>query len=250
MSQEDPQQTWRSLLDEASQPYLNAGRFAYHFARGKLGRDPVFRYLVESGLLLPMGQDRDVRLLDIGSGQSLLASLTHAMSVKHRAGGWPTEWMSPPRGVRYSGIELMSSDVKRAGKALRHLPTDPALVCGNMCDTPFASSDVVVILDVLHYIDIAAQDEVLRRVHGCLRPGGRLLLRVGDQSHARGFAASQWVDRVVTAIRGHRSPPTWGRPLSAWQHTLQRIGFEVRAVPKSEGTPFANVLLIADRPAA
>lgn len=250
MSQGDANLAWRSLLNEASAPYREAGRFAYHFARGKLGRDPVFRYLVEKGLLLPMGQDRDLRLLDIGSGQSLLASLTHAMALKHRAGAWPAGWMSPPRGVRYTGIELMRSDVARASKALRHLPVSPTLVCGNMCDTPMPASDVVVILDVLHYVDIDAQDAVLRNVHACLRPGGRLLLRVGDQSNPRGFAASQWVDRVVTAVRGHRAPPTWGRPLTAWQTALQAIGFEVRAVPKSEGTPFANVLLIADRRAA
>ena len=116
-----------------------------------------------------------------------------------------------------------------------------------MCDTPYPASDVVVILDVLHYVDIAAQDQVLQRVHDALRPGGRLLLRIGDQSSAKGFRASQWVDRVVTNIRGHRAPPTWGRPLVQWVSVLERLGFQVKAVPKSEGTPFANVLLVADR---
>jgi hypothetical protein len=46
---------------------------------------------------------------------------------------------------------------------------------------------------------------------------------------------------------GHRAPPTWGRPLAEWQSLLQAIGFAVQARPMSQGTPFANVLLIADR---
>jgi hypothetical protein len=110
------------------------------------------------------------------------------------------------------------------------------------------SCDLVVILDVLHYVDHAAQRELLARVHGALSTGGRLLLRVGDMGQPGGFRASQWVDRLVTWVRGHRVPPTWGRPLAAWQALLQELGFAVQSVPMSEGTPFANVLLVADRP--
>jgi hypothetical protein len=47
-------------------------------------------------------------------------------------------------------------------------------------------------------------------------------------------------------VRGHRVPPTWGRPLTAWVQQLQSLGFDVNAVPMSQGTPFANVLLVAD----
>ena len=117
----------------------------------------------------------------------------------------------------------------------------------------------MVILDVLHYVDHAAQRQLLQRVHEALRQGaatprspaaapapGRLLLRVGDAASQRGFAVSQWVDRVVTTVRGHRVPPTWGRPLADWVALLAGLGFQVHAVPMSQGTPFANVLLVAD----
>jgi hypothetical protein len=103
-----------------------------------------------------------------------------------------------------------------------------------------------VILDVLHYIDIAEQNRVLERVRAALAPQGRLLLRVGDASARRGFRFSQWVDAVVTFVRGHRVTPTFGRPLAAWIVKLEALGFHVQAVPMSEGTPFANVLLIAE----
>ena len=99
---------------------------------------------------------------------------------------------------------------------------------------------------MLHYVDLEAQEGVLRRVRDALSPGGRLLLRIGDASSSRGFAVSQWVDRTVTRVRGHRVSPTWGRTLEQWKVLLARLGFKVQSVPMSEGTPFANVLLVAD----
>jgi SAM-dependent methyltransferase len=217
---------WRALLDRASAPYRRAGRFAWHFARGKLGMDPVFRHLLVAGLL-----PADARVLDIGCGQGLLASLLLA-----RGGG----------AVRFTGIELMARDVERARAAL--VDTGAAtFVHADMCEAAFPVSDVVVILDVLHYVDVPAQDRVLARVRDALVPGGRLLLRVGDAGSRRGFVVSQWVDQLVTRVRGHVAPPTHGRPLSAWAAQLQTLGFDVEARPMSQGTPFANVLLVARR---
>ena len=64
------------------------------------------------------------------------------------------------------------------------------------------------------------------------------------------FAISQWVDRVVTRVRGHHVPPTFGRSLPEWIATLQRLGFSAQTQPMSQGTPFANVLLVAQARAA
>jgi hypothetical protein len=51
-------------------------------------------------------------------------------------------------------------------------------------------------------------------------------------------------------VRGHRVPPTFGRPLAEWTALLHRLGFGVEAVPMSQGTPFANVLLVAHKQGA
>jgi SAM-dependent methyltransferase len=58
-----------SLIDAASAPYRAAGRFAWHFARGKLRGDPVFAALLAQGLLAGRA-----RVLDLGCGQGLLAA--------------------------------------------------------------------------------------------------------------------------------------------------------------------------------
>ncbi|VTU29871.1 Trans-aconitate methyltransferase [Variovorax sp. PBL-H6] len=236
---------WRQLHEAATAPYKKAGSFAWHFARGKLGRDPVFRGLIERGLI----GERRRRVVDIGCGQGLFASLLSAMTgMQAQPGRWPGAWVASPATAHYTGIELMPKDVARAQASIGHLEPAPRFVCEDMCKATLPACDLVVILDVLHYVDHAAQEGVLRRVHGALQPGGRLLLRVGDAASRRGFAISQWVDRTVTRIRGHRVSPTWGRTLSEWTALLHGLGFSpVQSVPMSAGTPFANVLLVADR---
>ena len=234
---------WRHLHEEATAPYRKAGSFAWHFARGKLGHDPVFRGLIEQGLI---GAHRR-RVVDIGCGQGLFASLLASMGAMQSQGGrWPLSWARTPSAVDYTGIELMPKDIARAQQSVGHLQPVPRFVCADMRTAGLPDCDLVVILDVLHYVDHAAQEAVLRRVRDALAPSGRLLLRIGDVDDRRGFAISQWVDRMVTRIRGHRVSPTWGRPLKDWIALLQRLGFTVRSVPMSEGTPFANVLLVAD----
>lgn len=140
----------------------------------------------------------------------------------------------------------MSRDVDRAKAALGALHPAPRMTLGDICEVPFEPCDAVVILDVLHYIDIPAQDAVLTRVRDALTPGGVLLLRVGDASAGLPFKISNWVDHVVTFVRGHRLPRLHCRALAEWQSVLSRLGFQLdTSLPMSQGTPFANVLLVA-----
>lgn len=228
----------RTLLDTATAPYKPAGKFAWHFARGKLGRDPAFMFLLARGLL-----DRNTKtILDLGCGQGLLAAWLIAAIELHRRGQWPVSWPVPPREPHCIGIELMQSDVTRAQVALGG---NAAFICGDICNTPFPSADAIVILDVLHYVDYAKQNEVLERVRAALNPRGQLLLRVGDAAAGLPFKISNWVDHVVTFARGHRLLSLYCRTLNEWRTQLENLGFRVDAVPMSAGTPFANILLVA-----
>lgn len=228
---------WRFMVDAASAPYRHAGRLAWHTARGKLSGDPVFRHVVSSGLIAPYS-----RVLDIGCGRGLLTGLVSAAGLAAERGYWPIGWAEPPAGARVTGIELVERDVAQAREAHGERAD---FVCGDMRDVDFPASDSVVILDALHYIDIAEQDQVLSRARAALPVGGRLILRVGDAASRFGFALSQWVDRTVAAARGQRRVPRSGRTLAQWQARLQALGFEVTSVPMRRGTPFPNVLMVA-----
>lgn len=227
----------RTLVDAATEPYRKSGRFAWHFARGKLSKDPAFTGLLEHGLI-----PRNARVLDIGCGQGLLASWLLSAQALHARGIWPAHWPSPPSPASIRGIDLMPQDIERARRALGDAAE---FVAADMCGANFGKADAVVILDVLHYVNFAAQDDVLRRVRDALAPQGTLLLRVGDADGGLPFRFSVLVDHVVTFVRGHRNARLYCRPLKEWQAALVALGFDVRPMPMNEGTPFANILLVA-----
>ena len=244
-----PDVSWAELHAATCAPYRRSNRWAWHWARGKLALDPVFRGMLERGDLQPRA-----RVLDIGCGQGLMASLLQGCAALQDSGRWPAAWPVQARATAYTGIELMPKDRARAEQALGSLALAPRFIGADMRSAVFPACDLVVILDVLHYVGYSDQEALLRRVRDALMPSptpsskrpGRLLLRVGDAARTRRFAVSQWVDRVVTLARGHRVPPTFGRTLVQWTQLLQGLGFQVRAVPQSQRTPFANVLLVAD----
>ena len=237
----------KHLISRAAAPYKSSGTLAWHFACGKLGGDPVFVHLLAAGLL--MGR---ARILDIGCGQGLLTSWLLAAQASAAHGEWPAVWPAAPQASLVRGIELMARDVTRAERALIQAVNagQAEFVQADMCSSDFGQTDAVVILDVLHYVPFAAQDDVLQRVRQSLAPGGVLLLRVGDAAAGLPFAISNWVDHAVTRLRGHRLGTLYCRPLAAWKTALQKLGFVVEALAMSQGTPFANVLLVARLPPA
>jgi SAM-dependent methyltransferase len=231
--------TFRSLARVAADRYRDAGRFAVGFARGKLTADPVFEQILEKGWLRNSRQ-----VLDLGCGQGLLAALLLSARQASASGRWPAHWApAPPSELRIRGVELMARDVERAHRALGD---DASIEQGDITTADFARADTVVILDVLHYLSYDKQDDVLARVRRCLGDGGRLVLRVGDAQGGLAFRISQWVDRTVTFCRGHRLGRLYCRTVPDWTCALRSLGFTVALHPMSQGTPFANVLIIAD----
>lgn len=225
-----------ALVDRASEPYRSAGLFAYQFARGKLRGDPVFRALLERGLLRGRG-----RILDLGCGQGLLAAWLKAAQHSYQTGSWPQDWPPAPQPVSTRGIELMRRDVERARNALG---PQCDISQGDIRDAEFGATDAVVILDVLHYIARDEQLRVLQRVRAALPPKGLLLLRIGDAAGGLRFRYSQWIDKLVMRCRGHTSVAMHCRSTAQWRALLVECGFAVEATPMSDGTRFANVLLI------
>lgn len=233
-----------TLLDEATRPFKKGGQFAYHFARGKLGSDPIFREMLRRGLLPARG-----RLLDLGCGQgSLFGWLLAAQHLQER-GQWPADWAPAPGFQSLRGIELMQKDVDRALGAFGADHPVVRVEQGDMNHAEFGHVDVVTILDALHYFDHEQQTQVLRRIRAALPPGGLFLTRIGDASAGLPFHISNWVDHTVTFVRGHRLPRLYCRSLAEWKTLLTGLGFKVDSVPMSEGKPFANVMLVCRVPA-
>jgi SAM-dependent methyltransferase len=220
---------FRALARAASLAYPGGDRFARNFAYGKLKGDPVFKWILEERLVAPGS-----RVLDLGCGQALLASLLFAARVERLA---------------YTGIDLRERDIER-GRAMARVLSPAAagsatLRRGDICFDSYPKSDLIVMLDVLHYVDYRSQASVFDRVTEALAPGGTLLLRVADDDGSLRFRWTTLVDRLSNRLRGETIRKLYCRSLYNWREHLHRRRLAVTPVPMSAGTFFNNIVLLA-----
>jgi SAM-dependent methyltransferase len=225
------------LIDSASEPYQQADKFGRHFARGKLTADPFFAAIFKYNLI-PDHQ----RLLDLGCGQGLLAAWLVAAQALFNRGCWTDTWSPPPKVGQIEGIDLMPRDIARAKRALGE---QAQFRVGNICEVEFLRADVIVLMDVLHYLNYEDQERLLQKIRAAITAEGVFITRIGDTSAGLPCLFSQWVDGIAAFARGHQLPKFHCRSLSQWQELLTAQGFSTQTMPMSEGTLFANTLIIA-----
>ena len=219
---------YQRRVARAARRFWSSGRGPYYFCRGKLSNDPVFAALLREGTI-----PRNARIVDLGCGQGVLAALLAESDVGHL-------WT-------FHGFDVRAGAIQSAQRAMQDMAAKAQFELGDIKAVHVPPCDVVVVLDVLHYIDHRAQASVVAHVFDALSTEGRLLLRVGDASAGWRFVITLVADWIATAARGTFQRRFWCRSLPQWIAVLEAIGFEVRAQPMSAGTPFANKLLIATK---
>jgi SAM-dependent methyltransferase len=232
-----------ALIEETSLRYLETGLFNCEFVRGKLRHDPVYFHLLRQGAL-----PTESRLLDLGCGRGILFSLLLTARAQAERGIYPADWAPPPH-LTFFGIEGREEAAEVARQALgaqAHIETAD-LTEG--ITTALPAADVVLLLDVLHYLPPTAQEDLLARIAAALSPGGLLLIRDADADAGWRFTATRIQERLSSLARRRWRQRFYYRGRREWSEILEKLGFEVIDQPMGEGTPYANVLITARRQA-
>ena len=229
------------LVRRASDRYVNMSITAWEFARGKLRNDPVYRAAVYEGLLTPRRSgttaDRSTVLLDVGCGQGLMLALLAEARRDVRVGSWAGP--PPPVFEEMIGIETRPRVAAFARAALQD---EAEVVTFDARERDLPSADVILLFDVLHLMNAADQERLLRAVKAALRPGGVIVIRDAEAGAGWKFGVVRAGNRIKALAVGEWKQTFHFRPASEWMALFDRLGFSADVRQMGQGTPFGNVL--------
>lgn len=135
--------------------------------------------------------------------------------------------------------ERVTAQARAVNAGARHA----FLATSDFHDWPDRTFDCVSLIDVMHHVAPAAQDDFLAAALARVGPGGRLIYK--DMADAPAFAA--WFNRAHDLL----SAREWIKyyPLGKVRAALDAAGFAVRNQSAIWRGPYLHELLIADRPA-
>jgi cyclopropane fatty-acyl-phospholipid synthase-like methyltransferase len=182
------------------------------------------RFLDEIGQYLPPAGP----VLDVGCGFGLF-SLYYAA-------------VAPERRVR--GVDRNERRVAMARRAAARLGlANVAYEIADARDLPAAGTYAAAyMLDIVHHLPVSSVEPLLRRLHGCLEDGGRLLIKDVD----RHPAVKRWFTWALDRLM---DPWT---PVSYWsadtlQALLEHVGFSVYRHLMVDILPYPHVLYVCAR---
>lgn len=203
-------------------------RYDYYYTQAKLRTDPLY-----PGALAAL-RGCDAPLLDLGCGLGLFA---HAL----RADG---------QHMPYVGVDIDAGKIARAQviAARSALPATRFEVLDLGRGMPVHAGSVAI-LDVLQYLALERQHELLQGVAAMLTPGARLVIRtgLGDES-GRGLT-TRITDRLAHTFGWMQEVPKQYPTRAGLDAQLRAAGLAATFKPLYGNTPFNNWLVVAQRSA-
>jgi len=207
-------------------PRWHGNRWHYFYSRIKHGSDPLYPGVAAAlrGSTLP--------LLDLGCGIGLLA---HAL----RAGGVDLAY----RGVDNDAGKIAQARIAATTAGLRDARFDVVDLAREF--PPHQGS--VALLDVLQYLDDAAQQRLLAAAIAMLAPGGRLVLRTGIEDDSSRMRLTKGFERIANLLGWMNAAPRNYPRAETLQRLLHDAGLEGTFASLRGKTPFNNWLVVATR---
>jgi 2-polyprenyl-3-methyl-5-hydroxy-6-metoxy-1,4-benzoquinol methylase len=197
------------------------GRWLQGYIRGKLGSDPVY----VAGL--DRLKDSPLPVLDVGCGVGLLAC-------------WLREHgcTMPIHGVDFDAGKIAAA--QRATTGLR----DVTFAVGDAAEVR-AHRGHIVLFDVLHFLDAAAQRALLGTIAAALAPGACCLLRTTIRDRSWRFRITRLEDRCLHAMRWMRAGARHYATVEEVCAPFREHGCACEVRPLWAGTPFNSYLFVA-----
>ncbi|HYQ42117.1 MAG TPA: DUF2062 domain-containing protein [Polyangiaceae bacterium] len=148
---------------------------------------------------------------------------------------------------RCSKLMGFDSDARKVDVARRAAARHAEFETLDLLALPERPLDTLLLIDVLHYLPLPEQDELLRRAARCVT-SGRIVIRELDAGNAARSAitrAFEWIAKITGYNRGRAGRHY--RPARELVDQLTGSGFSCEVLGASDGTPFANVLIVAAR---
>jgi uncharacterized protein (DUF2062 family) len=211
-----PKNALEAALRRAGDRYRGAPGY---YVRAKIEIDPVVRGVA---LIGELGEVVDV---GCGRGQMLVVLLETGRAT---------------RGV---GFDWDAAKIEIARSASAGLPA--TFESGDLLVHAIAPCDTVLLVDVLHYLTDAEQDDLLARAATAARH--RVVVRDLDPNRGWRSSVARVQEALTTRLGINRGARVRVRPVSAITSALEARGFAVSIAPCWGVTPFANVLIVGTK---
>ena len=230
-SPEQAAQSTQGALSRTVQRYARCKLGDRMYVAMKLELDPLTRELVLLG-----SQDGDAplgRVLDVGCGRGQFSLFLKELGLARTVVGF--DW-----------------DERKVSVAERAAHGDARYSVEDALDSEFPECDTLLVFDVLHYLELGAQKDLLQRLARSVAEDGRLLIREMDGHAGWASRLGQWFERIATKSGYNRTrQPLCFQPARALMAELAALGLEC-SIRGRGGSRWSgpNVLLVASRPRA
>jgi uncharacterized protein (DUF2062 family)/energy-converting hydrogenase Eha subunit C len=192
------------------------------FVRWKLRLDKIFGILA---------------MEDLGRGPAIDLGCGYGMALALAAFQQP--------GRHLIGCDLDKHRVGIAREALSPLKAELAVY--DVRAFALRPAGLIMIIDVLQYLDSAEQQDLLKKCCSMLMPGGKLIFRIHDRNRKISSKLSLVLDKIIFRLSGINKRPTMLYP-AEYTGVLQTAGMKVKSQHFLNKLPLAHVLFIAEKP--
>lgn len=204
-----------------------AGRWRQGYARGKLRSDPIFAAAFE------LLKDAPLPVLDVGCGLGLFEFYLRECGFKEVL----------------TGFDFDAAKIEQAQQIAEAHRVEVSFSVGDVADAlPVGAPGHAVIFDVLHYLDAAAQRELLDRVAARVAPGGMCLIRETPRDGTWRFRVTQIEEMAIHSILWMKSRAVHFPSVEEVIGPFARRGFSAEVHPLWGRTPFNSHLFILRSP--